>query len=222
MATLTVYPDAGSGATTVDGRVARSISSETFSTIRSGSGNVAFTSEEFLTQNILASSTSNQYSVVTRLIFTFDTSPLGSSASISSAVFSLYGNGKANGFSGTAPELDVVSATPASNNNLVSADYGQTGSTPFASVTYSSWTSSVYNDFTLDSNGIANVSKTGISKFATRLNWDTDNSVGGTWVSGAEVYFDTKGADASGTTQDPKLVITYTVSARTDRFFSMF
>jgi hypothetical protein len=139
----------------------------------------------------------------------FDTSLLTSSANISSAVFSVYGTDKANGLG--SPDYDVVASTPASNTTLAAADYGQLGTTVFASVAYASYDTAGYNGFSLDTNGIANVSKTGVSKFGARLSWDTDGSFGGSWGSAQGTRFNSNTADATGTTNDPKLVVTYTI-----------
>lgn len=79
-----------------------------------------------------------------------------------------------------------------------------------------------YNNFTLDANGIANVSLTGISKFWTRLNWDTDNSFGGTWSSNKSSYYNSYLADQTGTSNDPKLTITYTLPIANNNFLLMF
>jgi hypothetical protein len=216
--TLTVYPDAGTGGTTIDGNVERYGVNQTLSNIRSGAGTGA---DDVGTDDdvalLRASTTSNQYQRLARGIYTFDTSPLTSSATLSAVVFGSYGWDLVTSLG--AFEVDVVASTPASNNALVSGDYSNLDSSVFASIASGSLNAvngggaGGYNDFTLDSNGIANVSKTGISKFGTRINWDTDNSMGGSWSSGASSYYNSYLADQSGTTNDPKLVITYTLPA---------
>lgn len=215
MSTLTVYPDSGTGGTTTDGDVLRSIASpgETFGTIRGGAGTGVGSTDEGKIQ-LSATTTLNQYGALIRFIATFDTSPLTSSATISATVCSLAGEGTKQTIGLGATPIHIATATPASNNSLVNADYGQTGSTSFANIASLSWVQgSSYNDFTLDANGIANVSKTGISRFSWRLGWDIDNSFGGVWVSNLDTTFGFWTADASGTSTDPKLVITYTLPA---------
>lgn len=210
-ATLTVRPDAGSpGTTSVDGSVDRNVVSEAFSTIRNGAGTTAFAASAGDDPGYLAASTTvNEYAYLRRGIYLFDTSAIPDAATISAAVFSLFGYAKTNGLG--SPGLDVVATTPASDTTLTASDYGQFGTTVFATKAYAAWDGggTIYNDFTLDSNGIAAVSLTGVSKFGTRLTWDTSNSFGGAWSSSADSHYETATADQSGTSEDPKLVVTY-------------
>jgi len=206
----TYYPDADAETTTVDGYVGRSSVDETLAVIRAGAG--THSSDSVASSNspyFAASTTSNQFGSLFRNIYLFDASSLGDTYVINSAVFSVYGFDRDNQFGGS-PEIDCVSSSPASNTALVNADYGQLGSTVFSSIAHSGWATTGYNDFTLDSNGRNNISTTGISKFGTRLNWDTDNSFGGSWGGSLGIRFDGYFADETGTSKDPKLVVTYT------------
>lgn len=207
---LTAYPDAGTGSTTVDGYVQRGTVDETFGTIRGGAGNGSgATDTGFNAPSLSASSTTDQFSRLRRAIFTLDTSALTASASISAAVFSIKSATKNNGLG--SPDIDLVNSSPASDNTLANGDYSNVGTTVYASIAYASYTgdSATYNDFTLsDTSG---VSKTGITRFATRLSWDTDNSFTGTWSATAETKMPAIFADTAGTSEDPKLVITYTL-----------
>jgi len=212
MATLTVYPDAGTGGTSVDGRIYRGPVDETFATIRAGAGSTADTG--VVNDNaafLYANTTSNHYQFLTRSFYLFDTSALTTAATISSAVLSIYGSGKSNGLGD--PGLDIVASTPASNNNLVASDFSNIGTTVFATMAYTSYSTSAYNDFTLDSNGIANISKTSVSKFGSRVTWDTANSFTGAWASNGISTFQSYYAEETGTSKDPKLVITYTANS---------
>ena len=116
-----------------------------------------------------------------RGILTFLTSSIGAGKLISDVVLSL--NETATSVALGDTDCDIVASTPASDNDIVAADYSQLGSTPFASIAISALSAGVYNDFTLDANGRANISPTGVSKFGTRLGWDTDGSFGGSWIS---------------------------------------
>jgi hypothetical protein len=208
--TLTKYPDANPETTTVDGYVRRNNGgTETLATIRAGAGtdhNDAYNGDS--PPEMTTSSTTNQWLQISRMIWLFLTSSLTDSADITDAVFSLCAYTKENQLGGS-PELDIVASTPASNTDLVNSDYGQLGTTVFASISYASYNGSAYNDFTLDANGIANISKTDVSKFGGRVNWDTDNSFGGSWISLGQVRFNNYCADQTGTDSDPKLVVTY-------------
>lgn len=209
--TLTAYPQSGGGGgnTTCDGEADRSAAQDTFANLRAGAGTGASTADFSQGPYLLAGTTSTKYTDMLRFGETFDTSALTSSATISSAVLSLYYNSKANGLG--SPEIDTVSFSPANNNNVVAGDFVNFGTTPFASITYANWTAAQYNAFTLDAGGIANISKTGISRFGQRLNWDTDNSFTGVWSSGAFSQIGFLTSETSGTTQDPKIDITYTL-----------
>ena len=208
--TLTAYPQAGSGGANVtcDGVVYRQGVNETLATIRAGAGTTVATdaSRPYFLQ---ASTTSNQFQILMRTIATFDTSSLSSSANISAATCSPYGSSKTAGLG--AEVAHIVSATPASNAALVIADYSQLGATSFASIAYAAWSDVAYNAFSLDANGIANISKTSISKFGFRGEWDLNNSFTGVWVDSAASYIVAVDADTAGTASDPKLVVTFTL-----------
>lgn len=211
--TLTAYPAAGTNAP-IDGRVLRGSVNETFSTIRAGAGTGTADSDASAAfARLEASATTDQYGGLVRSILCFDTSSLGDTATISAAVFSLKGSAKNNALGATS--IDIVASTPASTSSLTNSDYGQLGTTVFASIAYASYSTSAYNDFTLDANGRANIDKTtsNNTKFGGRVAWDTSNSFGGTWASSARSGFDGNYADATGTSTDPKLVVTYTVPA---------
>jgi hypothetical protein len=58
-----------------------------------------------------------------------------------------------------------------STDSLSTADFDTLGTTAFCdtAITYSSWSTVAYNDFSLNSSGLSNISKTGISKFGGRF-----------------------------------------------------
>ena len=212
--TLTAYPQALSGGTNVtcDAYIYRSISSETLATIRAGAATaVSNSSTAFYVSYLGASATVNQFTLLVRNIATFDTSALGASANISDATLSIKGSSKGNALGSDTTHL--VSATPASNNVIVLGDYGQLGTTSFANITYANFSTTAYNDYVSSADLIANISKTGISKFGFRGEWDLNNSFTGVWASGANTQIVGAAADVSGTTSDPKLVVTFTLSA---------
>lgn len=209
MTVSTFYSAVGTGGDSVDGTVGRLNVDETFSNIRGGAGTfVTESSTVIWGAMIRASTTTNQFDRMVRSIFTFPTSSLPDDDVIDSAVFSIIDFGDSSGLGSN--EIGIVASTPASDNALVVADYSQLGTTDFATrISNASWTGQTYKDFTLNASGLANISKTGVSKFGTRLGWDIDNSFGGIWASGATTTFDTKFADTTGTASDPKLVVTH-------------
>jgi hypothetical protein len=207
--TLTQYPGSIEAYNPCDGFTRRATTSETYATIIDEAGTNVFTSD--IQVRIKASTTANQFSALDRAATCFDTSALTTGANISAAVYSLFGVARAFGL-GT-PDISVVSSAPASTSSLAVSDHSSYGSTSFAAIGLGSLSTSAYNDWTLDSNGIDNVSKDGISKFGIRDSWDIAGSFGGSWSSGQETLFSAKAAITDGTTQDPKLVVTYTLGA---------
>lgn len=141
------------------------------------------------------------------MIYTFSTSTIGAGSTISDATLSLFGTAKTNALG--SPDLHLAGATPAADNTLASSDYPNVQATSFGNVTYANWSTTAYNDVTLDANGIANVNKTGISRFSARTDWDINNSFTGVWASAALSNLTHNTADAAGTANDPKLVVTY-------------
>jgi hypothetical protein len=211
--TLTVYPDPNPETSTVDGYVQRAGVDETWATIIAGAGTSQSSS---LVNNywcyITATATTDQYSQVLRGMALFDTSSLTAAADISAATVSIYWVSTQDDFGSGG--LTWVSSNPATNTNIATADYGTFGSTAFANTIASGdFSNSAYNNWTLNASGIAAISKTGISKFGTKeANHDLAASAP-TWGSGDQIIYIGKSADVAGTTQDPKLVVTYTLKS---------
>lgn len=210
--TLTAFPDTGNpGASSVDLTIYRDGVNEAWATIIAGTGTSATNVTDDVIFEIACSGTTNQFSRLTRFFCHFDTSSLGASASISAATLSLFGAYKDDTL-GVTPNTNIYSSTVTSNNTLASSDFGQVGSTAFATaISFASFSTSGYNDFALNASGISNISTTGVSKFSARnANYDAA-AVAPTWSSGAGCYTGCNHADTAGTTSDPKLVVTYTV-----------
>ena len=209
----TYYPDADPETTSVDGQVDRSGVDETWATIRAGAGVAFADSNNYLELYIKASGTTDQFVLLHRLILLFDTSVLADGAVISAATLSLYGVLKTDGLACT-PDINIYASTPASNTALQASDYGQTGATAYCAtpITYANWKTAdpFWNDFSLNADGIAAISKTGISKFAARnANYDVAN-VKPAWVASETSYLIPYSSE-KGVGFKPKLVVTYTV-----------
>lgn len=212
--TLTAYPDPGDpGTTCIDGNVRRDGVDETWATIRGGAGTNADAQFNNRVIGFTASATSNQWSTLYRSFFLFDTSAIGA-GSVTAATLSLFGVSKADNLAVT-PNVDVYAATPASNTTLATTDFGQVGSTSYTGspVKYADWSTVGYNAFDFNGTGVAAISPSGISKFACRnANYDVA-PVEPTWSSGQGSELQAYTADQTGTANDPKLVVTYTVSS---------
>jgi hypothetical protein len=213
--TLTVSPDPNPETTSVDGVVDQFGLDATWATVRGSAGN--FADDASATQSVIkfvASATSNQWAEIARSLFLFDTSALTASATITAAVLSLFGAAGTRDDNGNTPNLDIYTATPASNTALANGDFAQIGtvSQTGSPIAYGSWSGSSYNDGTLNGTGRGNVSLTGISKFGARnASYDVANSAPPTWASGTRSEIWANYADQTGSANDPKLVVTYTV-----------
>ncbi len=215
------FPDPNPEVNTVDGRVVRQLGAgptEAWATIIAGAGTSARDDEhdEIILQ-VQASATTDEYRGVHRGIFLFDTSSIPDEDVISNVVFSLNIEFVRNGLLGEDSDnskMVLVSSDPASNTALVAADYGELGSVDFGrSVKQADLVDENYADTTLNASGIANVDKTGISKFGVMYGWDFDaldpHDNGITWASGALNTIDVHTSEHSGTGKDPKLCVTH-------------
>ena len=105
-----------------------------------------------------------------------------------------------------------ASSSPSSNTAVANADYAVAnfGSTKFASdLDLGAISTSAYNDWTLNSDGIDAVDKSAITKFAIRFSGDFDNSEPSknTASSSMTCNFADNGSN------EPKLTITWTAAA---------
>jgi hypothetical protein len=209
---LTEYPDADPETSTVDGAVGfYSEAANTWATVRDNAGSgVDDTALSDVAAYIRAYSTTDTWTGMSRGIFLFNTSALTGSAVISAATKSLYGVSKRDDVAWNAA-LNIYTSAPASNTALEAGDFDSLGTVAQSdtSITHDSWSIAGYNDFALNSTGIGNISKTGITKFGSRFaTYDVANSAP-TWSSLAINRVNCYYADQTGTTNDPKLVVTY-------------
>ncbi|MCK9371056.1 hypothetical protein M0R04_14185, partial [Candidatus Dojkabacteria bacterium] len=204
--TLTQYPGSIGAYNPINGDAFREGVDETFTTIQtSAAGGTKYSIGTRVQLN--TSATTDHYSRLVRALCCFDTSALTSGATISAATYSMYPKNGSNGLG--SPDLHIAGSTPASTSTLATGDYLQCQQTSFGSVAYASWNpgSPAYRDITLNASGIANISKTGISKFSVQLSWDITNTPP-TWAGSALSYMSWQD---SAEANPPKLVVTYTV-----------
>lgn len=212
-AVSTFYPNPDVETTSVDGYVVADGGS--WASVRgAATGSTVNSSSPNFTISVYSIDTGPPYyiiaSSVTRAFFLFDTSTLPDLAIISDATLSLYATSKSINDNDGDDTANIVTSTPATNTNLVLADYNQTGTVlqaPAKDIS-SNVTLSTYNAFVFNSTGIGNVSLTGVSKFALREGHDLINSVP---LASNDAAFSS--AEASGTSQDPKLEVTYTTDS---------
>lgn len=205
-ATLTKYPEPG---TTADGRVMRLSVDETWATIVAGNG--TSNNSDFLFAGCTASTTTDQFLELLRGICNFDISSLGEFAVISAATLSLWGETNRTGL-GSDWAVGIVESASASDSALANGDFQTMSSTDFATrISQASWSTGAYNVFTLNSTALTylGTKKTGIAKLGCKLDWDIDVSFGGVWASSQDSGTRISSAAHTGTSQDPKLIITF-------------
>lgn len=210
MTTGTFNPDASPESTSVDGECGRNATNETWATIVSSAGNSANDSATINNWYCVAGSTSSRFNTLRRYITLFDTSSIDDAESVDSATYSPYVKSKPS--NALSMSVNVVSCNPASNTSVASSDYNiaRWGSTKFSSdVTVASVVSSGYQDFTLNTDGLANITTSGVSKFGVRFTQDIDNSAP-SWSSGGVTQVEQYMADQGGGTI-PKLVVISTI-----------
>lgn len=190
---------------TADGRV-ESDASTSWSTIRAGNSLAASTSET--KYNVSASDNSGVEYEIRQLFLDFDTSSLGSGATISNGVFTLYGTGVAET---DTDGYDVQIRFKDWGGSVTTADYVSSPTnwnacTLMGHLAVGSWnqTNNTANNFTVDS--YADVSKTGTTYVVVGMSGYTTTTPAPTGGNRIETYL----ADNTGTTSDPLLTVTYT------------
>jgi hypothetical protein len=209
--TSTFYPDPDIETTTVDGSVQRANDPNTWADIRDGSGTFNNDSDTRIDIIIQSSGADPKWTRIRRGIWLFDTSTLGSD-SVDSGTFEfvlLSGGGNSDAWT---DYISIVTSDPASNTALENSDYADLGSTLQANeIAIASMTDNgaAYTSFTLNATGLGNIATGGVTKYGARCENDLDNTEP-TWASDSSGQCLTIAADVSGTSTDPKLVISHT------------
>jgi hypothetical protein len=139
----------------------------TWATARSGNGLSVVAANT--TIQVRADQVSSSDWRVNRAFLMFNTSSLGSGAKVNTCSLVLNCQ-RANG----SRTVNIYGATPASNTVIATSDWGNIGTTAFASAQTISSTGA--KTFTLNASGIANINPTGYSRFSIRNSSDYDNS----------------------------------------------
>lgn len=179
--------------------------STTYSTARSGGGSkVAPTTEVYLQvgQNYIGGFGYYLYET----FLSFDTSTIPDSAIISSVTLSLHGGDYVDQ---STTDFTIEARTYDWGASLTTADWvagaDLTSNTLLASRSTSGWSTSAYNDLTENgSNFVSAINKTGI----TRIILCSSRTKDGNTPTGAE-YVNLGASEKSGTSNDPKLSVTY-------------
>lgn len=168
-------PDADPETTTFDGYALTLTGGSNFATIRAASGTSSGASDATGGFAYLDTGSAS-YNTMVRSFYLFDTSTIRSSMKINSTLFRIYIVSKSDV---NSQSVRLVQSTTASNTAVANSDYqGTVGNTTAQAtdITVASLTTSAYNDFTLNSTGIGNITRGGITKFGGKLVSDAANS----------------------------------------------
>jgi hypothetical protein len=203
----------------MDGKAQREVAAggETWANNRDGAG--TYSRDDWSPEampRIDSGTTNNYWRRNFRGFFHFDTDAIGSDT-ITGALIGIKGGGTTVQNYGTNTfGANIYESTAASDDAVVNADYGRVGTTEFSTtIDEGDWSGSDWNYFTLNASGIANINKSGVSKFATReANYCAKNTAP-TWASGKNFYFFMMFAEEDGTDNDPYLQVEHSASAPT-------
>jgi len=216
-ATLTAYPQANGGDTTVDGDYGVTPAESVFNTMRNSAGTTVNDTATADAVPLLSSdSQTNRWDGMRAGCYLFNTAAIGADIK-DSAILSFVGEGStANNFS---QSVCIGLSNLASNTAVAASDFQNRSSGVTSAhtqqsdtrITFSAWAINSRNDFTLNSIGLGNVSTSGISKFGTECLADmtlTEPS----WSSNITGYTAMYLADQSGTGNDPRLIVEHSTS----------
>lgn len=196
LASSTVYSSAGDGH-------AKDLNNSSWADARGGPGNS--TDSETLT--LTRKNADGTYNCG-RGFFPFDTSSIGTGASVDTATLNIYGGPTATS-NDDSVSIVLVESTQADINTLDVGDFDAvTLNNPdegASRMSASDWSTSGYNQFTLNSTGISWIDVSGNTKLACRDNRDVDNTAP---TGNNKLYC--LYSETAGTSQDPYLDITYT------------
>lgn len=222
LTTSTFYPDPDTETTTVDGYVARDAQIESWSTCRTTATGTGANSNGTVIQTYVGDGQSPDYKWIYRSAFLFDTSAIGDSDTIDSGEYSIYISTTSydEDIGAATKYISLTSVTLASNTEITTSDYNYTnwGTTKFGTdinVATFVATPNQYYSWVLNSSGLSNISKTGVSKFALRHGCDITDTAPSAVGNKYNGLFSGRSADYSGTTYDPKLVVVHTAGAST-------
>lgn len=131
---------------------------------------------------IRGNATTNYFNNTIKTFLIWDTSAIPDIDIIDSAIVGIYGSSKQNELG--AGNLEIVNFSP-SNYPVLVADYNNTDFTKLSdsNISYASFSSTGYNNYTMNTAGLAQISKTANTSVLLMTAWETNNNIGGmTWV----------------------------------------
>ncbi len=202
--TGTFYPDPDPETSSVDGYVYKDHSSNWNSVHNATNGiNANSDAAEIIVSDELGVASGALDYGIRRGFLLFDTSSLPDSVPVIDATLSLYMTGVTAG--GSEKRLYVASSSPSSAASLVSQDFDMIGSTSYG-VSDGTYAGNTYEPIALNANGLASISRTGVTKLSVRTYNDFNNIAP---TDATELVANFASADDTGTGHDPKLVVVY-------------
>lgn len=213
MATLTVFSAAGDGCVGLDAMTG----AWTWASNRDGS-NGTKTADYTSTVPVIGGfgmgtyCDGNNRPMTSRTFLPFDTSALGSGATISAGTINLVPDSHSRlNFSNYKNQ--ITEGTQASTSQLVAADYTAWNDVVWSDgIANDSLSDGSYNVFTLNATGYGAINKTGYSKYCVRIEWDVANSPPGTNAQNDRCGANYRSSEYAGTSSDPYIEVTYTSS----------
>lgn len=206
--TVSTFSSATGSSSPIDGLVQRSVSSETWTQTRDGTGTLTNATSDFqFAQGEFCAVCGNRY-IITRNVLLFDTSAIPDSDTINSATITVTSSGTGDSTNGDSSNF--YSVVTASTSALANSDYDKAnwGTTAYSTAKSLSTlvTAGAYT-WTLNSSGIAAISKTGISYFGERSTNDASNS-----TPASRGYVLMRSVDFTGTANDPVLTVDHSAA----------
>jgi PKD repeat protein len=165
--TLIVYPSA-------NGQIGKDYNLD-YTTLRNGPGTYASTGGTVAFTYLESSGTTNKYVEMDVQEYIFNTSSIPDTVTVDSAIFG--GNLLLFAHTLGEPDMGITGITPTTPGTVAATDYQSrlnfpryATDMPFADLEQDNW----YN-YTLNSAGLANISKTGFTNISVRFSWDIDN-----------------------------------------------
>lgn len=220
--TSTFYPS-------IDGWAWNDPTETTWSTVHdAASGTTENTGAAFLAPLVQSGNSAGNTKGILRSFMRFDTSSLPDTDTIDSATISMWMllANRSNALSTSkstdstwsiSRSTDVGATITKEDFDLVDNNTGASTAITTA-IAYASISTGAYNDFALNATGIAHIDKTTFTTFAYRnWNWDGSDVDPNASATSKTDRQDASSVDATGTTQDPKLVVEHGAAAASPR-----
>ncbi len=221
--TFTDSPDADPETNTFDGQLESTQVDATISVIVAEVGVASIdNATTFRIANLVASATTDQYSILRRGELAFPTGEsIPSTDTLNEATVHLNGSSKEIALGGGGNDnskVVVVEAKPTNQDVIDNSDFEKMAWIDFGlSVIQDNWTNTGYNEIVLNSDGIAymqiQITAATSTRLGTKYVWDNSTTTTGiTWVQDEQNHITIDSADTAGSASDPLLISTTTAA----------